>query len=95
MPSARAASQAAHERLLRRGLALECGTVLWNLVGAPVLLVSAAGAGCVALAGFGVDALIEIVASTVVVWHLKGEEGSDREGKAWAAPCSKPNHASR
>jgi divalent metal cation (Fe/Co/Zn/Cd) transporter len=31
------------------------------------------------LAGFGVDSLIEIVASAVVVWQLKGEEDSKRE----------------
>jgi divalent metal cation (Fe/Co/Zn/Cd) transporter len=68
--------------LLRRGLALEYATLLWNLVGAPLLLVSAEGAGSVALAGFGVDSLIEIVASTVVVWHLRGEEGGGRERTA-------------
>jgi hypothetical protein len=33
-------------------------------------------------AGFGVDSLIEIVASGVVVWQLRGEEGSDRERRA-------------
>lgn len=65
--------------LLRRGLSLEYATLGWNVVGAPVLIVSAVAAGSVALAGFGVDSLIEIVASAVVVWHLKGEEDSRRE----------------
>jgi hypothetical protein len=36
----------------------------------------------VAFAGFGVDSLIEIVASAVVVWQLKGEAGSARERRA-------------
>jgi divalent metal cation (Fe/Co/Zn/Cd) transporter len=68
--------------LLRRGLALEYTTLGWNVVGASVLLATAAEAGSVALAGFGVDSLIEIVASGVVVWQLKGEHGSRRERRS-------------
>lgn len=68
--------------LLQRGLALEYATLTWNVVGTPLLLVTAAGAGSVALAGFGVDSLIEIIASTVVVWQLRGEQGSERERTA-------------
>ena len=62
--------------LLRRGLTLEYATLGWNVVGASVLILSAVAAGSVALAGFGVDSLIQIVASAVVVWHLTGEEDS-------------------
>lgn len=65
--------------LLRRGLVLEYATLSWNVVGAVILIVAAATAGSVALAGFGVDSLIEIVASAVVVWQLKGEQGAGRE----------------
>ena len=68
--------------LLRRGLMLEYVTLGWNVVGVVVLAIAAIAAGSVALAGFGVDSLIEIVASAVVVWQLKGEEGSDRERRA-------------
>jgi hypothetical protein len=68
--------------LLRRGLMLEYATLGWNVVGVVVLAVAAVAAGSVALAGFGVDSLIEIVASAVVIWQLKGEEGSDRECRA-------------
>ena len=68
--------------LLRRGLMLEYTTLGWNVVGVVVLAIAAIAAGSVALAGFGVDSLIEIVASAVVVWQLKGEEGSDRERRA-------------
>ena len=70
---------ATRRMLLRRGLTLEYGTLGWNVVGAPVLILSAVAAGSVALAGFGVDSLIEIVASAVVVWHLTGDEDSWRE----------------
>jgi divalent metal cation (Fe/Co/Zn/Cd) transporter len=58
-------------RLLRRGLWLEYGTLGWNVVGTVVVLVAALAARSVALAGFGLDSLIEIVASLVVVWQLK------------------------
>ncbi len=67
------------EGLLRRGLRLEYLTLSWNVVGVVVLALTAAASGSVALAGFGVDSLIEIVASSVVVWELRGEEGSRRE----------------
>jgi divalent metal cation (Fe/Co/Zn/Cd) transporter len=61
--------------LLRRGLLLEYVTLGWNVVGVVVLAIAAIAARSVALAGFGVDSLIEIVASAVVVWQLKGEGG--------------------
>jgi hypothetical protein len=50
-------------------------TLGWNVVGVVVLAIAAIAARSVALAGFGVDSLIEIVASAVVVWQLKGEGG--------------------
>lgn len=70
--------------LLRRGLALEYATLAWrwNVVGTVILVLAAVGASSVALAGFGVDSLIEIVASAVVVWQLKGEAGAGREQRA-------------
>ena len=43
----------------------------WNVVGSVLVLVAAAAARSVALAGFGLDSLIEILASAVVVWQLK------------------------
>lgn len=76
------AAAATSRMLLRRGLTLEYVTLGWNVVGVVVLAIAALAAGSVALAGFGVDSLIEIVASAVVVWQLKGEEGSDRERRA-------------
>ncbi|MCX4748167.1 cation transporter [Kitasatospora sp. NBC_01287] len=60
------------QTLLRRGVALECATLGWNVVGVVVLAVAALAARSVALAGFGLDSLIEIGASTVVLWELTG-----------------------
>jgi divalent metal cation (Fe/Co/Zn/Cd) transporter len=57
-------------RLLRRGRLLESATLGWNVVGVFVLAVAAIEARSVALAGFGLDSLIEIGASTVVLWEL-------------------------
>ena len=61
------------ERLLRRGIRLELTTLGWNVVGVVVLAWSAIVARSVALAGFGLDSLIEIGASIVVIWELRGE----------------------
>jgi divalent metal cation (Fe/Co/Zn/Cd) transporter len=58
--------------LVRRGFILEYLTLSWNVVGVVVLAVAAIGAQSVALAGFGLDSLIEIGASTVVIWELSG-----------------------
>ena len=59
-------------RLLRRGFALEWVTLGWNVIGVVILAVTAIAARSVALAGFGLDSLIEIGASAVVVWELSG-----------------------
>jgi divalent metal cation (Fe/Co/Zn/Cd) transporter len=58
------------QRLLRRGLRLEYVTLGWNVVGVVILSITAIAASSVALASFGLDSLIEIAASTVVVWEL-------------------------
>jgi divalent metal cation (Fe/Co/Zn/Cd) transporter len=63
-------------------LLLEYTTLGWNIVGVVVLAIAAVAADSLALAAFGVDSLIEIVASAVVVWQLKGEQGSERERRA-------------
>jgi divalent metal cation (Fe/Co/Zn/Cd) transporter len=60
------------DTLLRRGLLLEYITLGWNVVGSVIVIVSAIAAHSVALAGFGLDSLVEIGASTVVIWQLRG-----------------------
>lgn len=62
----------ADEGLLRRGLYLEYATLGWNVVGVVIVATAAFAARSVALAGFGLDSLIEIFASVIVVWQLKG-----------------------
>ena len=67
--------------LLRRGRTLEAVTLGWNVVGICVLAVAAITARSVALAGFGLDSLIEIGASTVVLWELAGAD-EERQRRA-------------
>ena len=67
--------------LLRHGRMLEVITLGWNVAGIVVLAIAAIGARSVALAGFGLDSLIEIGASTVVLWELSGT-GEERQRRA-------------
>ncbi len=53
----------------------------WNVVGVFVLAYAAIQAQSVALAGFGIDSLIEIGASTVVLWEL-ADVNADRQRRA-------------
>lgn len=79
--SVTAAATGRRRVLLRRGRLLEGITLAWNVAGIVVLAVAAIDARSVALAGFGLDSLIEIGASVVVLWELSGA-GEAREGRA-------------
>jgi divalent metal cation (Fe/Co/Zn/Cd) transporter len=72
------ADDAYRHALVRRGFILEYLTLSWNVVGIVVLAIAAVSARSVALAGFGLDSLIEIGASTVVIWELSGT-GEERQ----------------
>jgi divalent metal cation (Fe/Co/Zn/Cd) transporter len=67
-----AADDQVRAALLRRGFALEYATLAWNVAGIVVLAIAEISARSVALAGFALDSLIEIGASTVVIWELSG-----------------------
>jgi divalent metal cation (Fe/Co/Zn/Cd) transporter len=73
---------AARDVLLRRGLRLEYATLAWNAGEVGFLFYAAAMARSVALAGFALDSCIEIFASLVVVWRLKGVADEARERRA-------------
>ena len=64
--------------LVRRGFILEGITLAWNVVGVVVLAFAAVAARSVAISGFGLDSLIEIGASLVVIWELS-ETGEARQ----------------
>lgn len=71
----------ARARALRRGFLLEYATLAWNVVGIGILAFAAITARSVALAGFGLDSVIEIGASSVVIWELAGD-GEERRRRA-------------
>jgi len=66
---------------INRGINLEYATLAWNVVGVILLSVIAPSTRSVALIAFGFDTLLEIGASTVVIWELTGKPGS-RQKKA-------------
>lgn len=67
---------------VRRGLLLEYITLGWNVVGSAIVIIAALKAHSVALGGFGLDSVIEIFASVIVVWELTGAGGTERERNA-------------
>ena len=67
-----ATDEGARRALVRRGFVLEWATLGWNVAGIIILGIAAVTARSVALAGFGLDSLIEIGASAVVIWELSG-----------------------
>jgi divalent metal cation (Fe/Co/Zn/Cd) transporter len=80
-PPAGSDGDGARRRLLRRGLGWEYLTLAWNVIGSGVVLTAAVITGSVALTGFGVDSLIEIGASVVVVRQLR-QVSSSSEARA-------------
>jgi divalent metal cation (Fe/Co/Zn/Cd) transporter len=71
-------SSSARHATVRTSMGLEWLTLLWNVVGVAVLAYAAYRARSVALAGFGIDSLVEIGASVVVLWELRGIPGTRR-----------------
>lgn len=66
-------------RLRRRGFRLEYASIAWI---SPRLVAITAGllVGSIALTGFGLDSLIELASSAIVIWQLRGEAiGQDRD----------------
>ncbi|MFF1632543.1 cation transporter [Leifsonia sp. NPDC058248] len=66
-------------RLRTAGIGLEVVTLAWNVVGVVLIAVLAVQSASVALAGFGLDSLIEIGASVVVIWELTGSGAEARQ----------------
>lgn len=60
------------EELRRRGLALAWLIVVWDIIEGAVAVTAGLAAGSIALVGFGIDSVIEVVAASVVIWQLRG-----------------------
>jgi divalent metal cation (Fe/Co/Zn/Cd) transporter len=57
--------------LARRGERLEYITIAWNSIEAAAALISGILAGSVALVGFGLDSVIEVISGMALLWRLK------------------------
>jgi divalent metal cation (Fe/Co/Zn/Cd) transporter len=68
--------------LSARATRLEQVTVAWNVVEVFVTVTLGVAAGSLALVAFGLDSLVEIFASAVVLWHLRGGATSARTQRA-------------
>jgi len=60
---------------LRRGIRLEYFTIAWNSLEAIVAVGAGVIAGSIALVGFGLDSVIEVVSGAIVFWRLRAELG--------------------
>ena len=70
-------------RLRRRGFRLEYATLTWMVAEAAVAITAGLIAASIALLGFGLDSVIELLSATIVIWQLRGEiTGQDRETRA-------------
>jgi len=83
-----AVTDPARKALLRRGFALEYATLAWNVGGIVIMAIAAVSARSVALAGFGLDSLIEIGASTRRVWERRCLSCIGDSGSRPAAGCT-------
>lgn len=63
-------------RLERLGNRLQWGTIAWNSIEVFVTIGLGLASGSLALIAFGLDSLVEVFASLVVIWHMNpGADG--------------------
>lgn len=65
-----------NNKLLKKGLLLEYITLLWNVIGCGFVIMAGISTHSISLFGFGIDSVIEILASVVVIWQLKSIGGN-------------------
>src|SRR5213594_2193129 len=75
--------------LLRRGVVLEGVTVGYNALEGLVAIAAGLAAGSVALTGFGIDSVIEVVSGVVLWWWLRAELGEARVRPAVEAQAAR------
>lgn len=72
-------------RLLERALRLEYATIGWNVGEAVLTIALGAIAGSLALIGFGSVSVVEVFASSVVVWHMLPRAETDNPARTMLA----------
>ena len=84
MPSA-GQEQTTEARLTRRALFLEYATIAWNVGEAVLTITLGSIAGSLALIGFGTVSIVEVFASSVVVWHVRSGDDGDHHARTGLA----------
>jgi divalent metal cation (Fe/Co/Zn/Cd) transporter len=71
--------------LSRRALLLEYATIAWNVGEAVLTITLGSIAGSLALIGFGTVSIVEVFASSVVVWHVRSGDDGDHHARTGLA----------
>jgi divalent metal cation (Fe/Co/Zn/Cd) transporter len=82
MNMSRAGREALHHASLRRGRRLQYATIAWNLLEVFVTIGLGVAAGSLALIAFGLDSIVEVFASLVVVWYIANHDARGRARRA-------------
>jgi divalent metal cation (Fe/Co/Zn/Cd) transporter len=67
-----------HDELLAQGRRYELATIAWNAMEVFVTIGLGLAAGSLALVAFGLDSLVEVFASVVVIWYIGNHHAEDR-----------------
>jgi divalent metal cation (Fe/Co/Zn/Cd) transporter len=67
-----------HDALLERGRRLEILTIAWNLMEVVVTVSLGLAAASLALIAFGLDSMVEVFASAVVIWYIRNHHAERR-----------------
>jgi divalent metal cation (Fe/Co/Zn/Cd) transporter len=71
-----------HDALLARGRRLQYATIAWNLMEVFVTIGLGVAAASLALIAFGLDSLVEVFASGVVIWFISNHHAENRARRA-------------
>lgn len=77
-----AVSEADRRRLGRRAQLLAGASVAYNVVEAVIAIAAGVVAGSVALAGFGLDSVVEVSSGLVILWQFRHPLPESRERTA-------------
>lgn len=72
-------------QLERKALRLEYATIGWNVGEAVLTIALGSVAGSLALISFGTVSIVEVFASSVVVWHVRSGDDGDHAGRTSTA----------
>lgn len=77
-----AATAEERTRLGRRAQLLAAGSVAYNALEAIIAIASGVVAGSVALVGFGLDSVVEVVSGLIILWQFRHRLPESRERRA-------------